>query len=278
LFYLEEKQQVLQRSETFIISKISQEELPSSLPMTMNDHNIEQHSTSTPLRPSRLPSCCSNSKTQTSNNVNNNRSSLTQKVSKLPIRTGTSLNRQQTSTKKSNIPTPVAAKTKKDSTVTSNRSIPSVNNSMIQKPIRPTPPPPSSFIQPPSNKTRSRSITTSEKTNIPSPLNKCPRPTIETVKYNDPIEQMKSTSSESSIEEQQQHMNKLLSIIQDEGYSTWSSIDVKDDVIKNNIEKNQTDDRQNNIRLVKTWLDTSNRQCSKKPVKEGMSYIFYCFD
>jgi hypothetical protein len=76
-------------------------------------------------------------------------------------------------------------------------------------------------------------------------------------------------------------MNKLLPIVQDEGYSTWSSIDVKDDVIRNNnTGKNETDDREKNIRLVKTWLDTAHRQCAIKPVKEGKQRqikMFYCF-
>jgi hypothetical protein len=184
---------------------------------------------------------------------------LNQKVSKLPIRITTSLNRQQIPTKKSNIPTPIAAKTKKDTTVVSNRSIPSVNNSSIKKCIQPPPP---TVIQSASNKSRSSSITTPEKNNT-----ECPRLTIEIIESNDPIKQMKSTSSESSIEEQQS-MNKLLPLVQDEGYSTWSSIDVKHDVIRN------TDDRQRNMGFIKTWIDTTNRQCSNKPVKEGMNHIF----
>jgi hypothetical protein len=235
--------------------------------MRMNDHNVEQCPTTrsvvaTSARPSRLPSRSSNSEKQSSNNVPNNRSVSAQKVSKLPIRTTTSLNRQQTSIKKSNIPTPVVAKTKKNTTIISNHSIPSVNNTTIKNPIRPPP-----VIQLPSNKIQSHSITTTEKNNISSPLNKSPKTIIETVQSNDPIQQINSTSSESSTEEQQQYMNKLLPILQDEGYSTWSSIDV----IRNNVEKNETDDRQRNIGLVKTWLDTTNRQCSNKPVKEGMN-------
>jgi hypothetical protein len=227
----QQQEAILQRSETFIISKVPQEDLSSSLATIHNDHKIEQHlkpqtTISTTVRPSRLPSRCPNSKIPSSNNT---RSLSTQKVSKVPIRTSISLNRQQTPIKKSYIPT----KIKKDTTIASNRSIP----------------PPTSLIQ--------------------SPLNKSTRPTIEIVKSNDPIEQMNSTSSESSIEEQQ-HMNKLLPILQDEGYSTWSSIDVKDDVITTNIKKNGTDDRQKNIGLVKTWLNTTNKQCSNKPVIEGI--------
>jgi hypothetical protein len=71
---------------------------------------------------------------------------------------------------------------------------------------------------------------------------------------------MNSTSSESSIEEQQM-MNKLLSLVQDEGYSTWSSIDVKDDTSRN-------------IGFIQTWLDITDRQSSTTPVKEGMTPIF----
>jgi hypothetical protein len=224
----DKEEQSLQRSETFTISKVPQEDLST----TVKDHPIPQTmikpTPSTTVRPSRLPARCSNSKPQPSNN---NRSLSAQKVSKLPIRTSTSLNRPQTLLKKSYIPTPIG--TKKDTTIASNRSIPSVNNTSIRK-----------IIQPPLNKS-----------------------TIEIVKSNDPIEHMNSTSSESSIEEQQQ-MNKLLPIPQDEGYSTWSSIDVKDDVIE---KKNGTDDRLKNIGLVKTWLDTTNRQYANKPVTEGIN-------
>lgn len=65
-----------------------------------------------------------------------------------------------------------------------------------------------------------------------------------------------TTSSESSNGEQQQQMNKLLPIVQDEGYSTWSSIDVRDDAIKN-------DDR------LQNWIDLSNQ-----PVNKGTNLIF----
>jgi hypothetical protein len=85
------------------------------------------------------------------------------------------------------------------------------------------------------------------------------------MKSNGLIQQMNSTSSESSIEEQHP-MNILLPVVQDEGYSTWSSVDVKDDVTTNSMKKNETDDRQRNIGLVKTWLDDT----SNKPVKEGI--------
>jgi hypothetical protein len=216
------EQSILQRSETFIVSKKPSEELPSSLPMKENDHSI-------PLRPSKLPYRCS-----TSN----------QKVSKLPIRTTTSLNRQQIPTKKSNIPTPIASKTK----LASNRSIPSVNNSSIKKVLQPS----------------STPVTQSQSSSIePTPKTNNITPTIEIIESNDPIKPMKSTSSESSIEEQQS-MNKLLPLVQDEGYSTWSSMDVKDDAIRN-------------IGFIKIWLDTTDRQSSKTPVKDGMNHIFEIF-
>jgi hypothetical protein len=83
---------------------------------------------------------------------------------------------------------------------------------------------------------------------------------------------MNSTSSESSIEENQQ-TNKLLTIVQDEGYSTWSSSDVKDEITTNSLKKIGTDERRRNTGLVKNWLDTSNKRCARKPVKEG-KYIF----
>ncbi|CAF0775904.1 unnamed protein product [Adineta steineri] len=259
-----EQQQILQRSETFIISK-----LPTSLPITVNNHNVEHCpitrttvTTSSIIRPSRLPCRRSNPKTPPSNN-NNNDSSLS--TSKLPIRTTSSLNRQQISTKKSNIPTPITSKIKKDTTEISNYSF---NNTTIKNIIQPP-----SIIQSLSDKTRSYSatptMTNNTNTSTSSPLSKCTRTTINTIKSNGSIKQMNSTSSESSIEEQQKQMNKLLPIVQDEGYSTWSSVDVKDDAIKINTKKNEINDRQKNIGLVKTWLDdSSNRQCLEKPVKE----------
>jgi hypothetical protein len=82
------------------------------------------------------------------------------------------------------------------------------------------------------------------------------------------IEKMNSTSSESSIEENQQ-INKLITVVQDEGYSTWSSSDVKNEIKGNNLKKNATDERRRNTGMVKNWLDTSNKRCSRKPVKEG---------
>ena len=271
----EEEQQVLQRSETYIITKVPQEELPSSLPMMVNHDSIARCpitraivTTPTAVRPSRLPCRRSNSKIQSSNN---NRSLSTPKTSKLPVRTTTSLNRQQTPIKKSNIPTPIAAKPTKDNTsLTSNRSITSANNTTIKKTIRPP-----SVVPPLSSKTRSCSATTPVRNNTNThsltPINKFTRTTINTIKSNSPIQQMNSTSSESSIDEQQQQINKLLPIVQDEGYSTWSSLDVKDDVIMNSIKKNEIDERQRTIGLVKTWLDdTSNRQCSRKPVNAGI--------
>ncbi|CAF1379379.1 unnamed protein product [Rotaria sp. Silwood1] len=265
----EQQQHVLQRSETFTVSKIPHEELSSPRSMTSIQHHPINRTivptTSTTVRPSRLPSRCSNSKVQSSNN---NRSLSTQKISKLPIRTINSLNQQQNSIKKSNIPIPTITKMKNDETSVSNRSITSTNNNnntTIKKTIRPP-----SIIQLSSNKIRSHSTTISDK-NITkkstSLLNKSTKTTIESVKLTDPIQQMNSTSSESSIEEQQ-HINKFLSIVQDDGYSTWSSIDVKDDGIMNNLQKNETNNQQQNIGLIKTWLDTSKKQCSNKPVNE----------
>ncbi|CAF3652814.1 unnamed protein product [Rotaria sordida] len=258
----EEEQQVLQRSETFIISKVPQEELSSSGSITADDYTTQHQPitrtiapiTLTNVRPSRLPSCCSNSKIQSSNN---NRSLSTQKMSKLPIRKIDSLNQQQNSIKKSNIPTSIGAKTKNDVTSVSNRSTTSANNNnniITKKTIRPP-----SIIQLPSYKFQSRSTTIPDKNNT--------KTTTETIKSNDPIQQMNSTSSESSIEEQQ-HIHKFLSIVQDDGYSTWSSIDVKDDRITNSIKKNETNDQQRNIGLITTWLDTSKRKCSNKSVNE----------
>ncbi len=292
--------------------------------MTVNERNLNSNvqrcpitrtmaaPTPTVVRPSRLPSRCSNnrntnlnnssnSKTLSSNNNNNNnnnnRSLSAKKASKLPIRTTTSLTKQVTPVKKSNVPTPVAIKTKKDSTVASNRAVTSVNNITTKKTIRPPTVSKSSVAQNSSSKFRSRSITTvnnnnnnKNNTNISAPLsiNKRTRTTPPVVKKSTteivvpskklvkpieeksicPIENMNSTSSESSIEENQQ-INKLLTIIQDEGYSTWSSSDVKDDIKSDSLKKNGTDERRRNTGLVKNWLDTSNKRCSRKPVKEG---------
>lgn len=242
----------------------------------------------------------SNSKSLPSNNNNNNnnRSLSVKKASKLPVRTTTSLTKPATPVKKLNVPTSAAIKTKKDSTMSSNRAVTSINNSTTKKTIRPPLISKPSVVQNPSSKFRSRSITTvnnntttnnTKNTSTPSSVNKRTRTTppvvkkslIETVipvkkiikpieeKLICPIETMNSTSSESSIEENQQ-INKLLTIVQDEGYSTWSSSDVKDDIKSDNLKKNTTDERRKNTGLVKNWLDTSNKRCSRKPVKEGM--------
>ncbi|CAF4745172.1 unnamed protein product, partial [Rotaria socialis] len=196
---------------------------------------------------------------------------------------------------KSNISTPVTTTTKKDSTLTSMRAVTSVNNATTKKTIHPATTSKPTAVQNSSSKSRSRSITTGNNnhknntnTSIQLPLNKHTRTippvvkktTIETVSsskklVNKPIEeksvssieQMNSTSSESSIEENH-HVNKLLTTVQDEGYSTWSSSDVKDDIKSNNVKKNGSDERRRNSGLVKSWLDTSTKCVSRKPVKE----------
>ena len=136
--------------------------------------------------------------------------------------------------------------------------------SSIKKPIRSHPSP---VIQPVSNNVRSRSLMTTENTPISPPLKQClPPPSIEIIiQSTDLIEPMKSTSSESSIEEQTSP-NKLPPLVQDEGYSTWSSIDVKDE-----SEKPEIDPQQRNIGFIQIWLDTTNKQYLTKPVKEGTS-------
>jgi hypothetical protein len=259
------------------------------------------------VRPSRLPSRCSNNRNTNLNNTsnskppplnnndnNNNRSLSVKKASKLPIRTTTSLTKQATPVKKSNVPTPVAVKTKKEPFVTSTRAVTSVSNTTTKKTIRPPTISKSSVAQNSSSKFRSRSITTVDNhhtnTSIPpAASNKRTRTTPPVVKKTPPtepiklvkpteeqssctIEKMNSTSSESSIEENQQ-INKLLAVVQDEGYSTWSSSDVKDEIKSNNLKKNGTDEqRRRNTGMVKNWLDTSNKRCSRKPVKEGNSF------
>ncbi|CAF1273313.1 unnamed protein product [Adineta steineri] len=312
----------LHRSETFIVTKIPQKELSSASSniktMTVNERNLNSNvqrcsltrsvaattTMTTVVRPSRLPSRCSNNrhttsltnpsnlKTQSSND--NNRSLSLKKASKLPIRTTTSLTKQATPVKKSNVPTSVTTKTKKDLTVISTRAVASITNTTTKKTIRPPMTSKSSIVQTSSAKCRSRSITTvntttstTTNTSIPSLVNKRTRTTPPTVKKSAletvipskklvksieekpicPIEQMNSTSSESSIEENQQR-NKLITIVQDEGYSTWSSTDVKDETVLNDLKKNETDERQRSTGLVKNWLDTSNKRCSRKPVKE----------
>ncbi len=277
--------------------------------MTANERNVNPNvqrcsltrtmaaTTPTAARPSRLPSRCSanrhtnlpnasNSKTPPANNNNNNRPLSVKKASKLPIRTMTSFPKQATPVKKTNVSTSVATKAKKDSNVISTRAVASTNNAPTKKTIRP-PTSKSSVAQNSSSKFRSRSITTvnpnNTKTSNPSLVTKRTRTTppvvnktaIETVvpskKLVKPIEdkeQMNSTSSESSIEENQQR-NKLLAIVQDEGYSTWSSTDVKDEITSNSLKKNTIDERRRSTGLVKNWLDMSNKRCSRKPVKEG---------
>ncbi|CAF1158721.1 unnamed protein product [Rotaria magnacalcarata] len=269
----EEQQQVLQRSETFIISKLPQEELSSSLLMTVNDPN-SQHSLisrtiaptkSPPDRPSKLSLRGLNSKTQASNN--NRTSLLIQKVSKLPIRTTNSVvNQQSNSLKKSHIPISTITKTKTNVNSLANRSVPQTNNKnmILKKTIRPP-----ATIQPPPYKIRSRVTAVSDKstTKTTGSTNKFTKANIELAKSNAPIQHMNSTSSDSSIEEQE-NINKLLSILQDEGYSTWSSIDVKDDGITRTIKKIENNDKQENIGLVNNWLDTSKRSYLNKPVPE----------
>ncbi len=256
--------------------------------------------TPTAARPSRLPSRCSanrhtnlpNSSNPKTPLANNNRPLSVKKASKLPIRTMTSFTKPATPVKKTNVSTPVATKTKKDPCVISTRAVASTNNASTKKTIRPPTASKPSVAQNSSSKFRSRSITTvnpnNTNTSNPSLVTKRTRTTppvvnktaIETVvpskklvkpiedKTSCSIEQMNSTSSESSIEENQQR-NKLLTIVQDEGYSTWSSTDVKDEIPSNSLKKNPIDERRRSTGLVKNWLDMSNKRCSKKPVKEG---------
>lgn len=271
----EQEKQVLQRSETFTVSKIPQEELPSCTPpVTLDDsnnqHNSTPQATVSPTKlftePSlRVPSRCSNVKMQSSTV---NRSLSAQKSSKLPIRTANSATKQMNSMKKSNIPVSTVTKTKCDA---SNRPAPlkntNANNTIPKKPNRPI-----TTVQTSPCKTRSRSAATTEKTNT--------KPTItaekpikvgqESIKPNSSTtQQMNSPSSDSSIEERQ-NINKLLSILQDEGYSTWSSMDIKDDRITTIAKNIETTDKQGNIELIKAWLDTSKKSCLNKPVNEGI--------
>lgn len=320
----EPSEQVLQRSETFIVSKIPQEESPSASSstkklVTINERSVNSNvqrcsttramtaSTPTATRPSRLPSRCSTTRTTNAtntstpkippsnnndknNNNNHHRSLSIKKVSKLPIRTPTSSTKMITPVKKSTVPTSVAVKTKKDSTITSTRAVTSVNNTPAKKIIRPPttvklPVVPTST----SSKSRSRSITTvnNHSSNLPA-MNKRTRTTPPVVKKTTPeivttmtkqsnetsictMEKMNSTSSESSIEENQR-LNKLLTVIQDEGYSTWSSSDVKDEIPSNSLKKTLSDERRRTTGLVENWLDTSKQRSSKKPVKEGNSH------
>ncbi|CAF2105517.1 unnamed protein product [Rotaria magnacalcarata] len=332
---VDQEEAIIQRSETFVVAKLPQEEVSSTKSdvktMTTSECNKNSNvqrcpttrampaTTSAAVRPSRLPSRCSNNrntnsnnssntKTSTSNttttttttttmnnNNNNSRSLSVKKASKLPVRTATSLTKQVTSVKKSNLSTPVTTTTKKDSTLTSIRAVTSVNNATTKKTIHPPTTSKPTAVQNSSSKSRSRSITTGNNnhknntnTSIQLPLNKHTRTippvvkktTVETVSpskklVNKPIEeksvcsieQMNSTSSESSIEENH-HVNKLLTTVQDEGYSTWSSSDVKNDIKSNNVKKNGSDERRRNTGLVKSWLDTSNKCASRKPVKE----------
>ena len=319
----EEPEQVLQRSVTFIVSKIPQEESsPGSSSgkklVTANERSVNSNvqrcsttramtaSTPTVTRPSRLPSRCSTNRTTNANNTstpkippsnnddknnnnNHHRSLSVKKASKLPIRTPTSSTKAITPVKKSTISTPVAVKTKKDSTITSTRAVTSVNNTPAKKIIRPPTTVKSTVISTSaSSKSRSRSITTviNQSSNLPT-MNKRTRTTPPVVKKTTPetstivtkksdeksictMEKMNSTSSESSIEENQR-LNKLLTVIQDEGYSTWSSSDVKDEMQSNSLKKTPSDERRRNTGLVENWLDTSKQRSSRKPVKEGNS-------
>jgi hypothetical protein len=97
-------------------------------------------------------------------------------------------------------------------------------------------------------------------------------------KFDVHMETMNSTSSESSIDEQTQtQIDSRLTHLPDEGYSTWSSTDVKDDVTAtttmNSSKKNDDNDndkKANNHGLVNYWLHTSNNnECSHTTLKQS---------
>ena len=97
------------------------------------------------------------------------------------------------------------------------------------------------------------------KTRSRTPTNKRPTGTINVRslnKFNPYGDKINSTSSESSVEER-------TTPLQDEGYSTWSSTDVKEETTM------KTNDNENNIGLVKHWLKTSNEFVVDKPMEES---------
>lgn len=70
---------------------------------------------------------------------------------------------------------------------------------------------------------------------------------------------MNSTSSDSSIETQLIQHEKRMNVVQDEGYSTWSSTDVKEERIEQSLKSGDIDEKSKTIGLVKHWLDASKR-------------------
>ena len=174
------------------------------------------------------------------NVVNNNRRAASQKVSKLPVRMGgTSLAGAVAPSKKSSIPIPITSK-----------PVPATAKSILKKPSQP-----SVVVQSPYNRIRSRLITTPDRslthTGIPTSMNrreKKPKaidPVPSPKQVDDCIEQMNSTSSESSFEEQKR-FDRPLAHITDEGYSTWSSSDVP-----------------TNAGHIKHWLDSTDESVKK---------------
>lgn len=249
-----------------------------------------------PPPPSSSSSCSSSTPSTTT--IPNSLSSPQKKISKLPVRTGPSVMKSNptstttstttTPTKKSNLATSsVPPKGKKEpSTINtpSTRSVSANNHSTTKKNNIRRSPVTNLTSNSTTSKNRSRSsthpstsvtITKRVRTN-PSGVKKANHQVLTEVRQTkDPIspmanEHINSTSSESSIEENNSKESKTISLGQDEGYSTWSSSDVKEDLLKKDFKRmSQNDERRRNTGLVKSWLDTSNQSPNKKPVTEG---------
>lgn len=281
----------------------TQEKSKMTIPERKLNSNVQRctttrsipNSTLVASRPSRLPARCltNNQPSQTINSSNTkmsatittttNRSSSVKQVSKLPVRTAVPPPiKPNVITKKANVPTSAPSKTKKEANVGQTRSVSSNNSISIKKNVRTN----SNKINTvntnnSSSKGRSRSsgVDTTKRVDSVSSANKRTQITTNVVKkvsIAEPVEekvseiseQINSTSSNSSIEENQNE-KKLVVAMQDEGYSTWSSSDVKDERSSNESKRSSVDERRRTTGLVKNWLNTSNQGSAKKPVNEG---------
>ena len=257
----------LQRSETFIVSRpFSPLPTTEGLTHSSTTRTMIPETTLPLIRPSKLPSrhsTYSSSTNTTAQPSTYRRSSSTQKESKLPIRTTNVLPKQSTPPQKLNAPAMVFTKNKKDFPVATNRSSAKTSSAATTRLI------PIASIVP------SRPVSTVNYRVASASLNtKRAALTIESVslaeKSNNYLGQTNSTSSDSSMEEQpQQQADSRLASQQDEGYSTWSSTDVKDDVMIPNVKPQETTEKSQAIGLVRDWLDTSDRQCLERSTKEG---------
>ena len=266
----------LQRSETFIVSR------PLS-PLPTTDRLTHSSPTRTvsmiaspPTRPSKLPSrrsTCSSSTSTTIQSSTNRRFSSTQKESKLPIRTSNGSLKQPIPIQKLNTSKTMFTKTRKDFSIASTRPSAQASSATTSKSIPTT----SLISSRPVSTVHYRLPNVPISSKHPTLTTECVSPTEKSSTY---LEQRSSTSSESSIEEQplqqQQQADSRLTNLQDEGYSTWSSTDVKDDITIQNVKLQENMEKSQAIGLVRSWLHTSEKQHLEMPMKERKDRVNLC--